>query len=93
MFAKYLMEWGIRPACTGIPAMYNVLRYSLHVHSKVLFSKGILIYVTYVTVSVGQIFDQTILICSIDIQQADSMKKLSKMIKYCQFCVAENTRS
>ena len=31
MFAKYLMEWGIRPACTGIPAMYNALRYSLHV--------------------------------------------------------------
>ena len=31
MFAKYLMEWSIRPACTGIPAMYNALRYSLHV--------------------------------------------------------------
>ena len=31
MFAKYLMEWVIRPACTGIPAMYNALRYSLHV--------------------------------------------------------------
>ena len=31
MFAKYLMEWGIRPACTGIPGMYNALRYSLHV--------------------------------------------------------------
>ena len=34
----------------------------------------------YVTVSVGQIFVQTILICSIDIQQADSMKQLSKMM-------------
>ena len=55
--------------------------------------KGILNYVTYVTVSVGQIFVQTILICSIDIQQADSMKKLSKMINYCHFSVAENTIS
>ena len=54
-----------------------------------VFSKGILNYVTYVTVSVGQIFVQTILICSIDIQQADSMKKLSKMINYCHFSVAE----
>ena len=58
-----------------------------------LFSKGILIYVSYVTVSVGQIFDQTILISSIDIQQADSMEKLSKMINYCHFSVAENTIS
>ena len=58
-----------------------------------LFLKGILIFVTYVTVSVGQIFVQTILICSIDIQQADSMKKLSKMINYCHFSVAENTIS
>ena len=58
-----------------------------------VFSKGILNYVTYVTVSVGQIFVQTILICTIDIQQADSMKKLSKMIKYCHFSVAENTIS
>ena len=57
------------------------------------FSKGILNYVTYVTVSVGQIFVQTILICSIDIQQADSMKKLSKMINYFHFSVAENTIS
>ena len=53
-----------------------------------LFSKGILFYVTYVTVSVGQVFVQTILVCSIDIQQADSMKKLSKMINYCHFSVA-----
>ena len=58
-----------------------------------VFSKGILNYVTYVTVSVGQIFVQTILICSIDIQQADSMKKLSKMINYCHLSVAENTIS
>ena len=58
-----------------------------------VFSKGILNYVTYVTVSVGQIFVQTILICSIDIQQADSMIKLSKMINYCHFSVAENTIS
>ena len=58
-----------------------------------VFSKGILNYVTYVTVSVGQNFVQTILICSIDIQQADSMKKLSKMINYCHFSVAENTIS
>ena len=58
-----------------------------------VFSKGILNYVTYVTVSVGQIFVQTILICSIDIQQADSMKKLSKMINYSHFSVAENTIS
>ena len=56
-----------------------------------VFSKGILNYVTYVTVSVGQIFVQMILICSIDIQQADSMKKLSKMIIFCHFSVAENT--
>ena len=58
-----------------------------------VFSKGILNYVTYVTVSVGQIFVQTFLICSLDIQQADSMKKLSKMINYCHFSVAENTIS
>ena len=58
-----------------------------------VFSKGILNYVTYVTVSMGQIFVQTILICSIDIQQADSMKKLSKMINVCHFSVAENTIS
>ena len=58
---------------------------------KVLFLKAILIYVTYVTVSVGQIFFQTILICSIDIQQADGMKTLSKMINFCHFSVAENT--
>ena len=58
-----------------------------------VFSKGILNYVTYVTVSVGQIFVQMILICSIDIQQADSMKKLRKMINYCHFSVAENTIS
>ena len=57
----------------------------------VVFSKGILNYVTYVTVNVGQIFVQTILICSIGIQQADSMKKLSKMINYCHFSVAEKT--
>ena len=55
------------------------------------FSKGILIYVTYVTVSVGQIFVQAILICRICIQQAHNMKKLSKMINYCHFSVAENT--
>ena len=42
------------------------------------------------TVSVCQIFVQTILICNIDIQQADSMKKLSKMINYCHFSVAES---
>ena len=41
----------------------------------------------------GQCFDQAILICSIDIQQADNMKKLSKMINYCHFSVAENTIS
>ena len=58
-----------------------------------VFSKGILNYVTYVTVSVGQIFVQMILICSIDIQQADSMKKLSKMINCCHFSIAENTIS
>ena len=58
-----------------------------------VFSKGILNYVTYVTVSVCQIFVQTILICNIDIQQADSMKKLSKMINYCHFSVAESTIS
>ena len=58
-----------------------------------VFSKGILNYVTYVTVSVGQIFVQTILVCSIDIQQADSMKKLSKMINNYHFSVAENTIS
>ena len=58
-----------------------------------MISKAILIDVTYVTVSVGQIFVQTILICSIDIQQADSMTKLSKMINYCHFSVAENTIS
>ena len=57
------------------------------------FSKGILNYATYVTVSVDKIFVQTILICSIDIQQADSMKKLSKMIIYCHFSAAENTIS
>ena len=38
-------------------------------------------------------FVQMIFICSIDIQQADSMKKLSKMINYCHFSVAENTIS
>ena len=58
-----------------------------------VFSKGILNYATYVTLSVGQIFVQTILICTIDIHQADSMKKLSKMINYCHFSVAENTIS
>ena len=58
-----------------------------------VFSKGILNYVTYVTVSVCQIFVQMILICSIDIQQADSMKKVSKMINNCHFSVAENTIS
>ena len=58
-----------------------------------VFSKGILNYVTYVTVSVGQIFVQTILMCSVDIQHADSMKRLSKMINYCHFSVAENTIS
>ena len=58
-----------------------------------VFSKGILNYVTYVTESVGQIFVQTILMCSIDLQQADSMKKLSKMISNCHFSVAENTIS
>ena len=31
MFAKFLMGKSIRPACTGILAMYNALRYSLHV--------------------------------------------------------------
>ena len=41
----------------------------------------------------GSNFFQTILICSIDIQQADSMKKLSKMINYCHFSGAENTIS
>ena len=25
------LQWSIRPACTGIPAMYNALCYSLHV--------------------------------------------------------------
>ena len=58
-----------------------------------VFSKGILNYVTYVTVSVCQIFVQKILICCIDIQQADSKKKFSKMINYCHFSVAENTIS
>ena len=58
-----------------------------------VFLKGILNYVTYVTVSVGQFFVQMILIYSIDIQQADSMKKLSKMINYCHFSVAENAVS
>ena len=57
------------------------------------FPNGILIYVAYVTVSVGQIFVQAILICSICIQQAHNMKKLSKMIYYCHFSVAENTIS
>ena len=35
-----------------------------------------LIYVTYVTVNVGEMFVQAILKCSIDIQQADNMKKV-----------------
>ena len=34
-----------------------------------------------------------LLLCSIDIQQADSMKKMSKMISFCHFSVAENTIS
>ena len=48
MFAKYLMEWGIRQACTGIPAMYNALRYSL-------------LFVTYITYWI-KIFDPRYLV-------------------------------
>ena len=60
---------------------------------KTYFSKGILIDVTYVTVSVGQFFVHAFLICSIDIEQADNMKTLRKMINYCNLSVAENTIS
>ena len=31
--------------------------------------------------------------CSIDIQQADNIKELTKMINYCQFSVDESTIS
>ena len=40
MFAKYLIEWSIRPACTGIAAMYNALRYSLHVCYIIMLHSG-----------------------------------------------------
>ena len=50
-------------------------------------------FVTYVTVSVGQSFVPAILICSIVIQIVGTMNKLSKMMKYCHFSVAENTIS
>ena len=51
------------------------------------------IHVSCVTVSVGQIFVHSILMCSIDEQQADNTNKVSKTINYCHFSVAENTFS
>ena len=47
----------------------------------------------HITVSGGQKFVQRVLICSIVMQNADFMSKLSKMIKYCHFSVAETVRS
>ena len=49
-------------------------------HSKLLFSKGILINVTNITDSGDQRFVQTTLIGRIGTEHADYMKKLSKMI-------------
>ena len=60
---------------------------------KTAIFKDILIYVR--TLQLLSVSCTSILVCSIhvDIHHADYMNKLSKMVNYCHFSVAENTIS